>query len=236
MARLSLPTMAALCAFVGCGPTVLIDDSASVSAGSSSGSISQGNPSGSPATTSYSTSSNPGTPSTTVGSGPDDTSSAPVGYSGIDTCDQGAMCWNVDENTLEGTCSAFCVGSEANPSCADPNTICTFGAVDLCLPLCNPILQDCPVGQGCYPFDSQFICAPAAERAGSDGDGCQYLNDCQPALACVDSGALANCDGPACCTEICALSLDDCPDPTESCLPAFEDVFPQYDVGFCMVP
>jgi hypothetical protein len=67
----------------------------------------------------------PGEPCTAEGSG----------VSGVDDCEEGSMCWDVDPDTLQGFCVAFCIGTEANPSCADPELVCTI--LDF-LPLCLP--------------------------------------------------------------------------------------------------
>ena len=85
------------------------------------------------------------------------------GVSGIDSCDLGVMCWDVDPETNVGTCVAMCTGDEANPICEDPATTCTIannGAIVLCLPTCDPLLQDCGDDQGCYPIDDEWSCAP----------------------------------------------------------------------------
>lgn len=57
--------------------------------------------------------------------------------SGVDDCDISSMCWNVDVDTGLGVCVAFCIGSQQNPICEDPATVCTIdgsGALILCLP------------------------------------------------------------------------------------------------------
>jgi hypothetical protein len=46
--------------------------------------------------------------------------------SGIDDCGAEAQCLDVDPVTLVGTCRALCSGSEANPSCDDPEMTCTM--------------------------------------------------------------------------------------------------------------
>jgi hypothetical protein len=87
------------------------------------------------------------------------------GVSGVDTCDVSSMCWDVDPETNEGTCIAFCSGSENAPVCDDPTTSCSIaneGVLTLCLPSCDPLSQDCPDGQACYPIDNSFVCAPDA--------------------------------------------------------------------------
>ena len=91
--------------------------------------------------------------------------------SGIDSCDLGAMCWNVDPQTNMGTCVAMCTGDEYASICEDPDTQCAIddgSYLVLCLPRCDPILQDCPEGEACYfwPWDT-WNCAPDASGEGA---------------------------------------------------------------------
>ncbi len=134
--------------------------------------------------------------------------------SGIDDCDIGAQCWDVDSETNIGTCIAMCTGDQANPICEDPDTSCTIandGAIVLCLPACDPILQDCPEGQACYPVQEDWICAPdESGEMGVYGDACEFINVCDPGLICLGAASTPNCQGAAgCCTEVCDLG-----DPT----------------------
>src|SRR5688572_10358687 len=67
-------------------------------------------------------------------------------FSGFDTCGLGAMCWNVDPETLMGTCVALCEGSENAPQCSDPedvHVIMNDGVLTLCLPACDPLSPSC---------------------------------------------------------------------------------------------
>lgn len=83
--------------------------------------------------------------------------------SGVDDCDIGSMCWNVDSETNMGRCIALCIGDAANPMCADPDATCSItndGSLVLCLLSCDPVLQDCSEGEGCYPVDDAFVCSP----------------------------------------------------------------------------
>ncbi|MEM6995294.1 MAG: hypothetical protein AAF721_32595, partial [Myxococcota bacterium] len=89
------------------------------------------------------------------------------GVSGVDTCDGGAMCFDVDAMTLTGTCVEMCGGSLANPICTDPDTSCAIandGFIILCLATCDPLMQDCNNG-GCYPIGDGFNCAPEGTGA-----------------------------------------------------------------------
>jgi hypothetical protein len=134
------------------------------------------------------------------------------GVSGIDNCDSAMMCWDVDPETNMGTCVAFCTGSAADPMCEDPTTVCIIaneGVLALCLPGCDPLLQDCVEGQACYPVNEDFACAPDASGPdlGVYGDPCEYINACDPGLFCANPDVVPGCAGAAgCCSEFCDLT------------------------------
>ena len=141
-----------------------------------------------------------GDPCTVVGSG----------SSGVDDCGLGLMCWDVDTDTLMGTCNELCSGCPDDSYCNEAGNLCVItndGFLPICLPGCDPILQDCPVGQGCYPVENAFLCAPDASGAGGQyGDACAYINVCDPGLVCLSSASVPGCAGPGCCTEICDIT------------------------------
>lgn len=128
--------------------------------------------------------------------------------SGLDDCDYGAICWDVDPATGEGECMPFCMGTQANLLCEDPDRICEWmGHVPLCTPFCDPLLQDCPAGEGCYPIEP-WTCAPDdSGDLGAYGDPCDFINRCDPGLVCLNGGAVPPglpCEGTSgCCTELC---------------------------------
>ncbi len=172
------------------------------------------------------------------------------GTSGIDSCDIGVMCWDVDPETNMGSCVQMCTGDEANPICEDPGTTCSIandGAIVLCLPVCDPILQDCPEGQACYPVAEDWVCGPdASGEMGTYGDPCEFINVCDPGLMCLDASATPNCmGGSGCCTEVCDITDPEgdaqctgAPDG-QTCQPWYEEgaAPPGYeDVGACALP
>jgi hypothetical protein len=181
----------------------------------------------------------PGDPCTVEGSG----------VSGVDTCAVASMCWGVDPETNEGTCVAFCMGSENNPVCDDPTTACSIaneGTLILCLPTCDPLLQDCMDMEGCWGIDQDFVCAPdASGKMGAYGDPCEYLNVCDAGLACVPPEFVPNCAAAGCCSPFCdvsdPMSGAACPGAGggQDCIPWFEmgQAPPGYeDVGVCGIP
>jgi hypothetical protein len=179
----------------------------------------------------------PGEPCTVEGSG----------VSGLDSCDATSMCWNVDADTLQGTCHAFCVGSENNPICDDACSVCALsgsGVLTLCIPTCDPLAQECGDGLGCYAgYADEFLCmADASGIAGAPGDPCEYVNVCDPGSMCLNAELLPTCEASLCCTPFCTVG-----DPTPcaampgtECVPLFEDgdgpdCGPS-NVGVCSIP
>ena len=165
--------------------------------------------------------------------------------SGIDTCEHGSMCWDVDPATLEGFCVAICVGSVEAPTCEDETATCAINGdltIAVCLPGCDPLQQDCPGGQGCYPWNDRFTCAlDDSGDMGVPGDPCPYLSACDPGAMCVTPGLVPDCMNAAgCCTAFCSLD-----DPMPPCLPGqvctswYEEgaAPPGYElVGVCVPP
>jgi hypothetical protein len=168
---------------------------------------------------------------------------------GIDDCGAHAMCFYVDPDTLMGECIAFCTGSESNPSCENPCTHCAIngdGVLILCLPACDPLLQDCNEGQACYANtnNNTFTCAPdAGAEMGALGDPCEFINVCDPGLFCADPTTVPDCEAAGCCALFCdALAEDPCAGMPEGveCIPWYEDgEAPPCGtgvVGGCMLP
>lgn len=149
------------------------------------------------------------------------------GTSGIDNCDAESMCWAVDTETNEGTCVALCEGSPGAPTCAPEATACSIannGVLILCLPICNPIADECGEGQGCFPVGEFFQCAPVA-GGGEPGDPCEFLNACDDGSACVNPTQVPGCDGNGCCSSYCDLTAED-----PGCL-AGQECLPWYEMG-----
>lgn len=179
----------------------------------------------------------PGEPCTAVGSG----------ASGIDSCEQGAMCWSVDAKTLVGVCVALCTGSPDDPVCPEGTACGIFndGVLNLCLPDCDPLIQDCPVDELCIPPRDppaeHFVCVDdASGDMGKAFDPCEFVNVCDKGLACLDSDNSAMCDGRVlgCCLPFCDLAFPVCPGDT-TCVPWYAMGMRPLgleDVGVCSKP
>ncbi|MFY0536211.1 hypothetical protein [Nannocystis pusilla] len=148
--------------------------------------------------------------------------------SGEDTCDKHMMCWPDESDDLSGTCVAFCDGSPDAPSCA-PKTLCHVsgsGVLLLCLPMCDPILQDCPSGDLCIlnpdTANGSTCVLDASGEEGQAFDPCEFVNACDPGLFCVSPALASECDPEAegCCLPVCDLNAPNtCPGAGQSCLP-----------------
>jgi hypothetical protein len=163
-----------------------------------------------------------------------------------DDCDGTGFCWDVMEVEGEalGTCYSFCTGTADDPECP-PSSECAIsssGAINLCIPQCDPLLQDCGEGLGCYWDHNGFVCANAAQNIPA-GEPCEFINDCEIGLMCVPAEALPPCGGGACCSPFCELELGDGPCnaafPGTVCASFYEEDMapPGYEhVGICILP
>ncbi|PCC66725.1 hypothetical protein SAMN02745121_00544 [Nannocystis exedens] len=170
------------------------------------------------------------------------------GVSGIDSCDLAHMCWNTDPDTGEGTCVKFCTGSPDAPSCDVAGTSCTIvndGVLILCLPMCDPLLQDCQGGDLCIPNPmnpDSFICVlDASGEEGQEFDVCEYANACDPGLYCLGPELASECDPMAagCCLAFCDISAPECTGANAECLAWYEEGMapPGFEnVGVCGLP
>jgi len=169
--------------------------------------------------------------------------------SGLDDCDQGLMCWDVDPDTLQGTCVAMCTGDEANPECP-AGTDCLIAndaELILCLAPCDPLtVEPCPVGDVCIPAQAGFVCAPMGD-ASPPGGSCSQGDlpyECEPGSVCVtpvNAGPPCDPTWPGCCTPSCDLSQAEpaapCLDPGQTCVAWWQDPPAGFeDVGICTLP
>lgn len=153
------------------------------------------------------------------------------GKTGVDSCEKDAFC-------QDGVCVALC--SEFGAACLEGSSCVNYvsGVLQLCEPDCDPLVQQCPVGKVCVGLGEGFSCVTdGSGDAGQVGDVCEYVNACDPGLACVASG-VPDCAGARCCTPWCDLSAPNtCPVPGQMCAPWSTDPVPGYEnVGVCRVP
>jgi hypothetical protein len=160
--------------------------------------------------------------------------------SGVDTCGVASLCWGVDPKTGEGACVAMCTGSPDLPVCDDPQRACAVtndGVVNVCLMQCDPLVGDCPNGEGCHPLagDATFVCAPTENGMTIDD---RHPTHCAPGTVDVGTDQLSSCDPDAdpCCASVCDLATPACNDGL-TCTPFYDEgALPPglADIGLCL--
>jgi hypothetical protein len=164
-------------------------------------------------------------------------------FAATDDCDASSWCWEVDENG-NGICHPFCQGTADEPECPPASAcfITNSGVINICITTCDPVLQDCSDGEGCYWTGVDFNCIFTTGGGAPDGEPCGYINDCTPGSMCIDAEALPTCGGSSCCTNFCDLELGDgqcAAVPGTVCASFFEqgEAPPEYaHVGVCILP
>ncbi len=171
------------------------------------------------------------------------------GLSGIDDCDLGLMCWDVDAEH-QGICVALCHGTPDAPFCDAPKTACGVyqGGFGLCLFGCDPLLQDCEPSDVCIgnPTGDGFLCMlDASGDEGQQHDPCMFYSTCDLGLFCADAKDAVECgqDAEGCCQPFCDLNDPDadakCGGVGQVCTPYLHDgmAVPDFEhVGHCAVP
>jgi len=167
------------------------------------------------------------------------------GFSGLDDCAKGGMCWEVGEGNM-GVCIALCTGTSEAPVCADDEmcSISAGGFLILCIPECDPLTQDCPDGKVCIPNGVRFVCVlDASGEEGQANDGCEFANGCDKGLACVDTAEASSACDPqiaGCCQPLCAFPGGGCPNPDQACVQWYDPMelppdSPKLKYGICKI-
>jgi hypothetical protein len=159
-----------------------------------------------------------------------------------DDCGLDSICWDVMDidGVLTGVCTPFCAGTADVPIC-DPGSSCMIasdGSITLCIPTCDPLIQDCGDALGCYFTGSDFNCVFTTSNIPM-GEPCGYINDCAPGNFCADATSLAVCDGSACCALFCNLVDPLCLLAQTECVAFFDEGMAppgHEDVGVCILP
>ena len=160
-----------------------------------------------------------------------------------DDCDETSFCWSVMEidGELIGYCHAFCSGSPDNPQCPESSYcgVAGGGVLAICIPTCDPLLQDCAAGLACFFDGGSFTCIFTIQNIPA-GEPCGFINDCAAGLVCLDAEPFPACEGSACCSPFCDISLGDgqCEAvPGTSCVSFFEEgmAWGYEQVGVCIV-
>ena len=161
--------------------------------------------------------------------------------SGVDTCERGAMCWNIADG--QGICTPHCDGTPRAPHC-EGDRICGIdgdGTVNLCDQPCNPLEPTpCSLDHESCLYDHPartFVCRLGwGDDAKPPLSSCTYDNECVPGSACLYvEPSLCPGEGQGCCTPLCDLDDPVCPEGA-LCSPFFEpDDTPRghEDLGYC---
>ena len=173
-------------------------------------------------------------------------------WSGYDNCGDHAFCEDFDADGT-GECMGLCIWNSENSndfSCEDPVAEGNWGCQEcfcMCQVSCNPLDPDCAEGESCVPnHNPAFMCAPdASGELGAHGDPCEFINVCDPGLACVEPMRLPGGCGEqsfGCCSTFCDTSQPNtCPGAAmgEICEPWFapgEAPDGLQNVGICSLP
>lgn len=144
--------------------------------------------------------------------------------SGFDDCDANSYCFDVDAETLEGTCVAFCGGHELEPTCADSGQTCVIeneGVVTVCLDSCDPLGVACDGDRSCVAVRTEtFVCVRPGDSALSEA--CTQFTDCALGSSCDPSEV----ETPT-CTSPCNPLEGGC-EPGSTCQP-------WGDAGLCVL-
>ena len=141
-----------------------------------------------------------------------DPCTAEPGKTGVDSCDVGYMCWDLDEEGV-GVCVAQCTGTPENPMCPPGSqcVTCQECVISICRSGCNPLLQDCMGGELCIgDFNGDgFLCVlDASGDMAPEGTPCELANVCNAGTMCVNQDFYPNpaCEGSlGCCAPFCDL-------------------------------
>lgn len=177
----------------------------------------------------------------------DDCSLLSYAYSGLDTCDEGLICWDVKLDTKLGLCVELCKGSQVEPSCETPQAKCYIlasEAVALCLPTCDPLDGDvaCRMNEVCWWTNTLagLECVPDVSGAGGQVfDDCEAQGSCDPGLLCVSKESVVECAGnmAGCCSPFCDITLPNtCPGAGQECVSVKEGGLQVPDLGVCALP
>jgi hypothetical protein len=172
-------------------------------------------------------------------------------WTGVDDCDYGTACWNINHADNTGQCVSLCTGTEDSYACPETDEICVFwvpGLAHVCLQGCDPLLQNCPAGQGCGPDwasgAQRFVClAEYSFDEGQEFDPCEFSNVCDPGHICWGPTSATECDQSAggCCIAYCDTSDPQCTGEGAECVSFYGEIGgtapPDFaEVGICVIP
>lgn len=184
----------------------------------------------------------PGEPCTLLGTGVD----------GLDTCEEGSMCYWIDPQTKIGTCTSHCLGDPRASFCPPAPVancwgteqlcyIAADGALTLCLRTCDPLLHDCPGGGHCQHYEGFVFGCFEGDQDVPFAAACSNSFECAAGSLCGESDVAVECDPnvTGCCTPFCDLADPaPCPGVGQVCVPFEQDDASQVceNLGVCRLP
>lgn len=164
------------------------------------------------------------------------------GYTGEDDCETGAVCLRLD---LVGPAVCFDMCKAVDPLCENGENFDCFqgvvGIVDVCVPSCDPLGNDCDTDFICVPEGQIFWCIPAVGNVPLFG-ACPNGNECGAGLFCASPIGAMECDPDVsgCCLPFCDLNgtEDACPGMGQVCVSIYppDDIPSKYShVGICTI-
>jgi hypothetical protein len=161
---------------------------------------------------------------------------------GLDDCASGLICADIHWAWKKsGVCVDFCdpafKDGVTNQACSDPRDFCSAPVcqdclLSVCVPACDPLVQDCPEGTACVlayvNSDLAFACESVEIDLPKAGESC-FGKECGPGAQCVPNDKVGNpsCEGlDFCCTPLCDLNEPNtCPGMAmgEVCKPFFSE-------------
>lgn len=134
-----------------------------------------------------------------------------------DTCANHHVCWGADAEGLGGRCVSFCSTALQCETAEELCAVSNYDLLFLCLQRCDPLLQDCEPGWGCYPdANERWSCdRDRSDESGAHAEPCSCLNCCDPGLICMPGTLI---DG-----ELCGSVVEEDIVPAEGCCAAVCD-------------
>jgi hypothetical protein len=158
-----------------------------------------------------------------------------------DDCGAESHCWDVMDvdGMAIGVCTVFCEGTPDDPICPmGTDCLIANSSISLCISSCDPMLQDCGAGLGCFWFNNAFSCIFTTQDI-PVGEPCGFVNDCAVGLICMAAELMPSCAGVECCASFCSLAAPVCPQMGTECAAFFDPgagPAGYEDTGVCVLP
>lgn len=162
-------------------------------------------------------------------------------FAGIDRCGLGAICAEgyTSDGAWDGhaSCVQLCKGSVEHRYCDSGMACLGTRALWICVPHCDPFVQDCGEGERCDLSGADPLCIGPSGGDLGPGEPCDWPSDCALGLSCRP-GSTPGCEYE-CCTPFCDRSdpQAECPFAGQVCVEPYEGIIPlgAEKVGVCLM-